>query len=121
MGDHFGQGHGLGFGDRLFAGAFQDAVPGIRAVQGAGPVQGRTEPAQQGGLPELDVADRYGTERIGRHGCLTVRMVAPITTRPRRVSSGTEPGAAAPPACGEGLAAPLPVVELDRGRGGQAG
>ena len=66
MRDQFGEGHGLGFGHGRFPGAFHDAVPGIRAVQGARSVQGRTEPAQQGGVAELDIAHVLlgGADRI---------------------------------------------------------
>ena len=51
---------GLGFGHGRFAGAFQDEVPGVGVGQGARPVEGRAEPAQQRGVAELDVADVSG-------------------------------------------------------------
>ena len=92
VGDQFGQGHGLGFGHDWFAGAFQDEVPGVRAVEGAGAVQGRAEPAQQGRVAELDVAQvrawrrGYGTgrPRAGRR-----RRRSPA--RPRRGGPGSRP------------------------------
>ena len=60
VGGQLGQRHGLGFGDRRFAGAFQDEVPGVGVGQGAGAVQGGAEPVQQGGEPELDVGQVPG-------------------------------------------------------------
>ena len=41
---------------RRFAGALQDEVPGVGVVQAAGAVERGAEPAQQGRVPELDVA-----------------------------------------------------------------
>ena len=60
VGGQLGQRHRLGLGDRRFAGAFQDAVPGVRVGEGAGAVQRRAEPAEQGGVAELDVGQLPG-------------------------------------------------------------
>ena len=48
-------------------------------------------------ITEWRVSDPAGTASTGRHRCPTARIVAPTATRPRPVSSGTEPGAAARP------------------------
>ena len=40
----FNQREGLGFGDRLFAGAFEDEVPGVGVGECAAVVQGGAEP-----------------------------------------------------------------------------
>ena len=74
MGNQFGQCHGLGFGDGLFAGAFQDAVPRIGTIEGAGSVQGGAEPAEQGGVPELNVADVVFRGADAGHG----RLMQPV-------------------------------------------
>jgi hypothetical protein len=65
MGGQLGQCHGLGFGYRRSAGAFQDEVPGVGVVQGAGAVQGRAEPAQQYRQAQLDVAHVPGLQDVG--------------------------------------------------------
>ena len=73
-GGQLGQRQRLGFGDGRLAGAFQDEVPGVGVVEGAGAVQRRAEPAEQGGVAELDVPDVPGggadPRRLGRVGAV---------------------------------------------------
>ena len=48
-------------------------------------------------ITECRVREPAGTARTGRHRWPTARIVAPTATRPRPVSRGTVPGAAARP------------------------
>jgi hypothetical protein len=66
-------------------GAFQDEVPGVGVVQGTGAVQGRSEPAEQGGVAELDVADVAGggldPAGLDRVAGGTLRGLEPVRVR----------------------------------------
>ena len=82
---------GLRLGDGGFAGAFQDEVPGVGLVQGAGAVQGGAEPVQQGGVAQLDVAQVPGGG-AGLLGLAGVAAVAPRGLQPFGVQPVQERG-----------------------------
>ena len=95
VGDQFGQRHGLGLGDGLLAGAFQDEVPGVGIGEGAGAVQARAEAREQGTVAQADIAqvaacgaDGAQTGRISGVGGLKPPGLQPVQER-RAVGRGS--------------------------------
>ena len=101
MGGQLGQRHRLRLGDGGFAGAFQDAVPGVRVGEGARAVQGGAEAAEEGGVAELDVGQVPGRAPDPR-GLRRVAARIPRRPQPAGIEPVQEPRGAQRRAAGRG-------------------
>jgi hypothetical protein len=68
VGDEFDEGEGLGFGDGVLAGAFQDEIPGVGVGELAGAVEGGAEAGEEGPVAQVDVGDVAAVTAASRDG-----------------------------------------------------